>query len=116
MRIIIAGSRDTNKSPQAFGEYMWNVTNFTVSEVVCGVARGADMLGLSWATAYGKPVAKFYADWDKYGKSAGPIRNGEMADYADGLIAIWDGKSKGTLDMIRQMNKRQKPVELILTN
>jgi hypothetical protein len=44
----------------------------------------------------------FKADWDKHGKAAGPIRNQQMAQEADGLIAFWDGKSRGTKDMIQK--------------
>ena len=48
----------------------------------------------------GFEVKIIQADWQKYGKRAGPIRNKEMADYADTLIAFWDGQSRGTKNMI----------------
>ena len=54
-----------------------------------------------------------YLDWNKHGKAAGPIRNRQMAEYADCLIAVWDGKSRGTKNMIDEMNKLMKPVFLI---
>jgi Protein of unknown function (DUF2493). len=72
-----------------------------VDEVVSGTARGADTAGEAWAEHHGVPVERFPADWDEHGKSAGPIRNQEMADYADAVVAIWDGKSSGTHNMIR---------------
>lgn len=56
------------------------------------------------------PVKRFPADWDRHGRAAGPIRNCQMAQYADALIAIWDGKSRGTKNMIDEMNKCGKPV------
>ena len=55
----------------------------------------------------------FNADWNKHGRAAGPMRNKQMADYADVLIAVWDGQSKGTKNMIDQMNKLNKPVFIV---
>lgn len=88
-------------------------SGFEVTEVVCGMARGADTFGMKWAYSNNIPVAKFPADWDAYGKKAGPIRNGEMADYAEALIAfIWDG-SRGTANMIKQMQNLGKPCYVV---
>ena len=49
------------------------------------------------------------AQWDLYGRAAGPIRNAQMADYADAAIIIWDGKSPGSLNMIKEVKKVNKP-------
>jgi hypothetical protein len=76
-----------------------------VTEVVSGMARGVDTLGIDWAVENWLPWKEFYADWKHYGKSAGYKRNEEMAIYADALVAIWDGKSKGTKHMIDLANK-----------
>ncbi len=59
-----------------------------ITEVVCGEARGVDTLGKQWAQKHNIPVKSFPANWDKYGKAAGYIRNEDMADYADSLIAV----------------------------
>ena len=56
-------------------------------------------------------VAEFPAEWD-LGKHAGFLRNADMADYADAALVIWDGKSKGSADMLSQMHKRNKPVAI----
>lgn len=103
MRIIIAGGR-------AFNDYLFvrNMfdNNFRKSdyEIISGNARGADALGEKLAKEYGFKLTLFPADWDKYGKSAGYIRNDKMARYASqeeaALLAFWDGKSKGTKSMI----------------
>jgi hypothetical protein len=69
-------------------------------EIVSGTAAGADTLGERYAQEKGYEVKKFPAQWDLYGKSAGYKRNQQMAEYADGLIAFWDGKSRGTKHMI----------------
>jgi len=67
---------------------------------VSGTARGADQLGERYAKERGYFIQRFPADWNAYGKAAGYIRNRKMAEYADALIAFWDGKSRGTLNMI----------------
>lgn len=68
--------------------------------IISGTANGADKLGERYASDRNYLVRRFPARWDTYGKSAGPIRNAEMANNADALIAFWDGKSKGTNSMI----------------
>lgn len=99
MKTIIAGSRTI--TDLRFLEESIEKSGLTITEVVCGGARGVDDLGRKWAGNGNRvPVKMFPADWDRHGKSAGYRRNVEMADYADALIAIWDGKSKGTKHMI----------------
>lgn len=68
--------------------------------IVCGTARGADRLGEKYAKENGFHVAYFPADWERHGKAAGYIRNREMAQNADALVAFWDGESRGTKSMI----------------
>jgi hypothetical protein len=100
MKTIIAGSRnieDYRIVKEAIEESQVNIT-----EVVSGCARGVDNLGEQWAKQNRIPIKKFPADWKKHNKAAGPIRNTEMAKYGEVLIAIWDGKSKGTHDMINK--------------
>ena len=82
-------------------------------EIVSGTAAGADTLGERYAQEKGYEVKKFPAQWDLYGKSAGYKRNQQMAEYADGLIAFWDGKSKGTKHMIDIANKMGLKVRVI---
>jgi len=65
-----------------------------------GAARGADTLGEEWAVMCGIPIEKYPADWNAHGKSAGYKRNTVMAEHAEALIALWDGKSRGTAHMI----------------
>ena len=70
-------------------------------------------LGEKYAMERNLHVAYFPAKWDKYGKSAGYRRNTEMADYADALIAFWDGKSRGTAHMIKIAKERNLKIRLI---
>lgn len=104
MKTIIAGSRGIT-CPYVVGRAV-EKSGFAVTEVVCGMARGVDTLGRIWAQYYAIPVSEFEPDWDYHGKKAGFVRNQEMADYADALIAIWDGVSRGTRDMIDRAQKK----------
>lgn len=91
----------------------------SITEVVSGGAKGVDKLGEKWAISYGVPIKTFYLtneDWLLFGNRAGIIRNQQMAEYADVLIAIWDGKSKGTANMIEEMKKLDKPVYVFDTS
>lgn len=100
MKVIIAGGRnfnDYNKLRESCDNILVNQKDV---EIVSGTAAGADTLGERYAQEKGYEVKKFPAQWDLYGKSAGYKRNQQMAEYADGLIAFWDGKSKGTKHMI----------------
>ena len=88
-------------------------SGFKISEVVCGLAKGADLLGKLFAEVNGYPCKDFPADWNKYGRAAGPIRNKQMADYADAAIVfMWDN-SRGSKNMIETMQKLGKPVYVV---
>jgi hypothetical protein len=104
MKVIIAGSRWIKD--MRFVLSAIEQANFPITEVVSGTALGVDKLGESWALQRGIPISRFRANWDQQPKSAGLIRNEHMADYADALIAIWDGKSKGTKHMIWTAQKK----------
>lgn len=100
-KVIIAGSRNFNDydlvrsaADELLSDFVPNI------EIVSGGARGADRLGECYANEKGYKVTIFPANWDLYGKSAGYRRNVEMGNYADALIAFWDGLSKGTKHMI----------------
>ena len=112
MKVIIAGSRNIT-DPGSVGRAIES-SKFTITEVITGNARGVDALAENYAARKEIPLKLFPADWEKYGKPAGAIRNEQMAKYADALIAIWDGESSGTRIMIEMMNKVGKPVHLWL--
>ena len=114
-KVIVAGGRDFADYKLLTAQCNWYLSLRAPSdvEIVCGMAKGADSLGAKYACERGITVRTFPADWDKYGKQAGYMRNKEMADYADALIAFWDGKSKGTLDMIRRMKQSGKPCRIV---
>ena len=82
--------------------------------IISGCARGADTLGLRYATENAFDVEKYPAEWGNYGKKAGYMRNVEMAENADAIIAFWDGKSKGTKHMIDIATERNLPIRIII--
>lgn len=104
MKVIIAGSRTI--SDRELVEAAIKASGFEITEVVCGMARGVDTVGLNWARDNNIPVKAFPADWEKYGRAAGPIRNKQMAEYAEALIAIMAPNSRGTKNMIETAIKR----------
>ena len=106
MKLIIAGSRDFTNYRLLEDQITFLIPD--VTEVVCGCARGADELGHRWAISHGKDVKMFPAKWDNHGRAAGPIRNAEMADYADQAAIFCKNKSPGSMNMIKAMKLRKK--------
>jgi len=110
MKLIIAGSRgitDYEVLKLAIVKSgLWKKYGQEI-EVVSGMAAtGADALGVSFATRNNLTLHKYPADWSTYGKAAGHIRNAQMADHADVLLALWDGESPGTKNMIDTARKK----------
>lgn len=98
MKTIIAGSRGITDIKVV--ERAMNNSRFTPTEIVCGCARGVDMLGAEWAKRNKVTISWWPADWKAHGRAAGIFRNRQMARHADALVAVWDGKSPGTRNMI----------------
>lgn len=105
MRVIVAGSRWLTLEEYWIVQHSIEMSGFDVTEVVSGGATGADQLGEKWAKEKGVLVKRFPVtseEWRKHGKKAGPIRNRRMAEYGEGLVAVWDGESRGTRSMINE--------------
>ena len=126
-KLIIAGTRfdwqdtnlDTYRNKQEIYQLLKNefiAVNFIneVTEIVSGTARGIDRLGEELAQEHAIPVKKFPADWNRFNKAAGPIRNREMGEYADGALILCDGISTGSLNMFSIMQELRKPVKKII--
>lgn len=120
MKLLIAGSRtipadNLKLISDIICDHPW-FFNESIIEIVSGKALGADRLGENWAKKYHIPIKYFPANWNKYGKSAGHIRNKEMAEYCDKGIIIVDSnlmeKSKGSMNMIKNM-ENNKPYIII---
>lgn len=121
MKLIIAGCRDHDVPLKEMDRILrmsphWTNVNLSVYhgydmiEIVTGGCRGVDHSAKAWAMHHRIPHREFPADWNTHGKAAGPIRNKQMAEYADKLVALWDGESRGTLNMIQTMTREGKPV------
>jgi hypothetical protein len=85
-------------------------------EIVSGGAHGADTIAKQYAKLRSFTYKEFPANWDEHGKSAGYIRNAEMAEYIQDngfVIAFWNYKSKGTEHMIRLARQKNIPVNII---
>lgn len=108
MKVIVAGSRSI--TALLVVEMAWKDSQFEITELISGGARGVDSLGEQLATQKGIPIKRFTPNWDLYGKKAGILRNMEMGRYADALIACHDGSSRGTAHMISFMQSLNKPV------
>jgi hypothetical protein len=114
MKLIIAGGRDIDDyaivRQAVIDSGYWKQYGRDL-EVVCGMALswlwdkdpkagGVDRWGYEFAMRNNLKVHDFHADWKKHHKAAGYIRNCQMGDFADALLAVWDGKSTGTRQMI----------------
>lgn len=103
MKVIIAGSREI--TDYELVEECIKDSEMEITEVVSGTCRGVDKLGERWARENKIQIKQFPANWAEKGRDAGKIRNKEMAEYAEALIAIWDGESLGTKNMIETAKK-----------
>lgn len=115
MKVLVCGHR---------GFYDWRKLEHTlyelneetkITDIIHGCASGADMLADQYAIYQSHRVWRYPADWDKYGKGAGPIRNKQMLDEGkpDLVVAFLAPNSKGTKNMIEQATKANVPVKVI---
>lgn len=108
MKVGVIGSRD-------FSDYALmckTLSNYKISSIVSGGARGADKLAARFAKENNIKLKEFIPDWT-IGKHAGFLRNSEIVNESDIIIAFWDGKSNGTLDSIKKAKKQKKVVVVI---
>ena len=107
MKIAIIGSRSIEL--QNLSDYLPE----NVSEIVSGGARGVDGSAAEYAKANNIKLTEFLPEYSKYGRGAPIVRNKQIAEYADEVLAFWDGKSKGTLSVIRYCEKIGKKCRVI---
>lgn len=124
MKLCIAGGREL--SPEV-GDFLLVLNDAgialnEITEVVSGKAPGVDTSGEVFADTYNIPVKDFPPDWEKYRHAqgrknpAGVIRNKTMAEYCDCALVFWDGKSRGTKNMLENMEKLKKPYFLVIVH
>lgn len=116
-RVIVCGSRTFEDRKLCFETLNQVLDGVTDVEIVSGHAKGADMFGEEYGDLHGFKVSIFKPDWKMYGRGAGPVRNRRMLEYAleeeAVVIAFWDGKSKGTKNMIDLADKAGADVKVI---
>ena len=107
-RLIICGGRDFQDYDLLRSRLDRLTAYYENIRIVSGHARGVDTFAEQYAAEKGIPISVFPAEWAKYGKAAGPIRNRAMLDFAKEetpvVAAFWDGKSRGTANMIKLAN------------
>ena len=107
MKVAIIGSRDIK-------EINMDIISLSIEdELVSGGAIGVDACVAEYAKAHGIPLKEFYPDYKKYGRAAPIVRNKVIVDYADKVIAFWNGKSKGTKWVIDYCKKTGTPYEIV---
>ncbi len=113
MRVLVCGSRKWTD----YAVIEWRMKALPPwSVIIEGEARGVDRAARQIAKHLGLEVKPFPADWDKYGKAAGPIRNQQMLDEGkpDLVLAYPMPDSVGTQDMIERAKKAGIPVEEVI--
>ena len=116
-KLVVAGCRDFHDYSVASSEIHKHIQTLDAEYsviIVSGCAEGADKLGERYAAEHNLPIERFPAEWDTYGKYAGPRRNAQMARVADAVLVFWDGESKGTKNMIENAKKANKPYTVII--
>lgn len=114
MRVVIAGTRNYSDYEMAKRHINDCLVMGEDTVIVSGGCNGADKLGERYAEEHDLLIERHPANWQKYGKRAGIVRNKEMAETADLVICFWDGKSKGTKHMIECAKRLNKTVKVIM--
>lgn len=116
MRVVIAGSRNLKIGPVALSSLVHTAPFYNeMTQILSGGASGIDSYAAMYADHYGIPFTEYRPEYRKYTAKAAPIiRNKAMADNADALIAVWDGKSRGTRNMIDEAKARNLKIHLII--
>lgn len=111
MRVLVCGSRHFND----YEKLKDVLASLPISELIHGDARGADRLGARYAKSNSIPCRSFPADWEQYGKRAGPIRNSQMLREGrpEMVVAFLAPGSRGTQNMIDQATKAGVPVKIV---
>lgn len=109
MKVAVIGSRTFND----YEEVKRTLSTIKISTLISGGAKGADSLGERYANENNIPKTIFLPDWEKHGKAAGMIRNTDIINECELVVAFWDKSSKGTKDSIDKANKLGKKVLII---
>lgn len=112
-RLVVAGSRGFESYERLSAEldkYLAGKSNVTI---ISGTARGADRLGEKYAQEHGYKLEQVPAQWAKYHRGAGPIRNAQMVKTADAVLVFWDNESSGTRNIIECARAESIPCKIV---
>jgi len=109
MRVAVIGSRTFNDYDEVKGV----LSTLKITLLISGGAKGADSLGEKYAKENNIETKIFYPDWNKHGKKAGFLRNSDIVNEAELIVAFWDKSSKGTKDSLDKALKLNKRVLII---
>ena len=109
MKVAVIGSRGL--CVDDLGQYLPADT----TEIVSGGAKGVDTSAREYALAHGLKLTEFLPEYDRYGRGAPLKRNIQIIEYADLVLAFWDGTSRGTKYVIDNCKKLGKPVRIFLS-
>lgn len=108
MKLVVAGGRSRDLTEADVAKLDAIHAAEIVTELVSGAAKGVDRAAEAWAASRGIPVRRFKPDWRRYRCGAGPVRNREMAAYAD-AVALFPGGS-GTRNMRDEARRARKRI------
>lgn len=114
MKLIVAGSRNITEY-ETVKTAIDNLVNqgMKITAIIEGTAKGVDRLASQYAIEHGIENIRVPAEWKLYHKGAGSVRNQKMAEIGDALLALWDGSSRGTMNMINIANNKGIPVTVV---
>ena len=118
VNLAIVGSRNFNDYSlvcKAIDQFLnaWIIEKTSIKMVISGGAKGTDTLAEEWATKNNLSMKIFYPNCQKYGKSAGPLRNTQIVNWATHIIAFPSKSGKGTQDTIYKAIKSEKPIKVL---
>jgi hypothetical protein len=114
MKVAIAGTRSIEDYMEAVKAI--EQSNFNITEVISGAAVGVDKLGEKYARVNNLRIMEIPANWGIDGPNAGKVRNAKIANSAEAGIIVWDGVSIGTLNLIAEFNRQNKPCFIRVVN
>jgi len=109
MKVAVIGSRSFND----YERVKQTLSSMTITLIISGGAKGADTLAERYAKENGIPTKIFLPDWEKHKKAAGFIRNTDIINEAEVVVAFWDNSSRGTLDSINKAKTQNKKVIIV---
>ena len=119
-RLLVCGSRDFEDYDLLKSKLDHYLSRHRLVEIVSGGCKGADKLAERYAKEKGFAFREFPANWNKYKRAAGPIRNEEMHKYISqfenrGVVAFWNGQSAGTRGNFELAHKYNNPLRICKT-